>query len=96
MKIRNKNIACLTLCCLTYMSCTDHLFEDGSGTGIPIELSGNIKQNNVTRASDYGFVTGDRMGIYIVDYENGSPGTLAANMNGVRRLKYTGVTTIPP
>ena len=89
MKIRNKNIACLTLCCLTYMSCTDHLFEDGSGTGIPIELSGNIKQNNVTRASDYGFVTGDRMGIYIVDYENGSPGTLAASGNRASNVLYT-------
>ncbi len=89
MRIKNKIIACLTMCGLFVMACTDHLFEDGSGTGVPIELSGNIKQNNVTRASDYGFVTGDRMGIYIVDYENGSPGTLAASGNRASNVLYT-------
>lgn len=89
MKINSKDILCLTLCSLISIACTDHLFEGGSGSGIPIALSGNIKQNNVTRASDYGFVTGDRMGIYIVDYENGSPGTLTASGNRASNVLYT-------
>lgn len=89
MRIKTKNIFCLTLCSLFSIACTDHLFEGGSGSGMPIELSGNIKQTNVTRASDYGFVTGDRMGIYIVDYENGSPGSLAASGNRASNVLYT-------
>ena len=88
--MNSKNILCLALCSLISIACTDHLFEEGSsGSGMPIELSGNIKQNNVTRASDYGFVTGDRMGIYIVDYENGSPGSLAAFGNRASNVLYT-------
>lgn len=89
MRIKTKNIFCLTLCSLFSIACTDHLFEGSSGSGMPIELSGNIKQTNVTRASDYGFVTGDRMGIYIVDYENGSPGSLAASGNRASNVLYT-------
>lgn len=89
MRIKTKDIFCLTLCSLFSIACTDHLFEGGSGSGMPIALSGNIKQNNVTRASDYGFVTGDRMGIYIVDYENGSPGSLAASGNRASNVLYT-------
>lgn len=89
MRIKTKDIFCLTLCSLFSIACTDHLFEGGSGSGMPIELSGNIKQTNVTRASDYGFVTGDRMGIYIVDYENGSPGSLAASGNRASNVLYT-------
>lgn len=89
MKINSKNILCLALCGLISIACTDHLFEGSFGSGIPIALSGNIKQNNVTRASDYGFVTGDRMGIFIVDYENGNPGTLAASGNRASNVLYT-------
>ena len=89
MRIKTKDIFCLTLCSLFSIACTDHLFEGSSGSGMPIALSGNIKQNNVTRASDYGFVTGDRMGIYIVDYENGSPGSLAASGNRASNVLYT-------
>lgn len=89
MRIKTKDIFCLTLCSLFSIACTDHLFEGSSGSGMPIELSGNIKQTNVTRASDYGFVTGDRMGIYIVDYENGSPGSLAASGNRASNVLYT-------
>lgn len=89
MRIKTKDIFCLTLCSLFSIACTDHLFEGGSSSGMPIALSGNIKQNNVTRASDYGFVTGDRMGIYIVDYENGSPGTLTVSGNRASNVLYT-------
>ncbi len=90
MRIKPITFIYLGLCCLFTIACTDRLFDDnGSEAGKPIALSGNIIQNNVTRASDYGFVTGDRMGIYIVDYENDAPGTLAASGNRASNVLYT-------
>lgn len=90
MRIKPITFIYLGLCSLFTIACTDRLFDDnGSEAGKPIALSGNIIQNNATRASDYGFVTGDRMGIYIVDYENDAPGTLAAGGNRASNVLYT-------
>ncbi len=55
----------------------------------PIGLSAHIDQRNLTRADEQGFVTGDRMGIYIVDRENGEAGTLGASDNRASNLLYT-------
>lgn len=89
MKVSIRTIFRLGWCSLIFAACTDHLIDESSRTSTPITLSGNIKQDNATRASDYGFVTGDRMGVYIVDYENGSPGTLAASGNRASNVLYT-------
>ena len=72
-------------------SCSEELLESSIGDQslLPIQLSGQILHENVTRANDYGFVSGDRMGIYIVDYENGQPGTLSATDNRASNLIYT-------
>ena len=75
------------VCLLLVIACSDSLFDDS--TMPSIRLSGNIRQENVSRASDYGFVTGDRMGIYIVDYDDGVPGTLAASGNRASNVLYT-------
>ena len=56
---------------LAFTSCVDQWDKD-----VPIEqgeefvLNGKISQQNESRANDNGFVDGDRMGVYIVDYEN--------------------------
>lgn len=55
----------------------------------PLSLTGQISQENITRANDYGFVGGDRMGIYVVDRENGEPGTLGAADNRGINVLYT-------
>lgn len=90
MKIDRRTAFWLCLYSLLSVACTDRVMEDACpGTSIPITLSGNIRQDNATRASDYGFVTGDRMGIYIVDYDNDSPGTLAASGNRASNVLYT-------
>ena len=50
---------------------------DGSASGqVPISLSGEISQVYQTRVSDGGFADGDRIGVYVVDYENGNHGVL--------------------
>ena len=59
------------------------------GATQPIALSASISQQNVTRANEQGFVTGDRMGIFIVDRENGQPGALSATDNRASNMLYT-------
>lgn len=89
MKINSRNILSLGLICLFTVACNDDLIERGNVGNMPITLSGNIRQDNATRASDQGFVAGDRMGVYIVDYENDAPGTLSASGNRASNVLYT-------
>lgn len=90
MRTLSKSLIGILLCFLCLVACSDHLFDNsGKGDTGAIRLSGNIRQENATRASDYGFVTGDRMGIFIVDYDDGVPGTLAASGNRASNVLYT-------
>ena len=74
-----------------FSSCNDALVDDSvPSQGTPITLSAQLQQQNVTRANEQGFVTGDRMGIYIVDYADGNkPGTLTAYDNRANNMLYT-------
>ena len=90
MNVSVKQIIGLMACCLITVACSDNLFTEGIvDGGNVIKLSGNIRQENVTRASDYGFVSGDRMGVYIVDYDNGQPDDLTASGNRASNVLYT-------
>ena len=77
---------------VTLMSCSDELTDSiisPSNAPIPISVSGSIVQQNITRANEQGFVTGDRMGIYVVDYEDGQPGDLSASGIRAQNVLYT-------
>ena len=71
------------------LSCTDEFSEVVEASKHQINLTGQLVQQNVTRANDYGFVTGDCMGIYVVDYENGEPGNLASSGIRAQNVLYT-------
>lgn len=69
--------------------CSEQLSEVLVSPGsLPINLTGSINQQNVTRANEQGFVTGDRMGIYIVDYVDGQPGQISTD-NRASNVTYT-------
>ena len=71
-------------------SCTDVLLSEATvPASLPIQLSGELQQLNLSRANEQGFVTGDRMGIYIVDYENNLPGALDASSNRASNVLFT-------
>ena len=57
-------------------ACSDDMFDAGSQLhgDDRIQLSGDIDQLAVTRVNDNGFCNGDVMGVYIVDYDGGTPG----------------------
>lgn len=80
-------MACVVLCA----GCADGLFgEDGTQHSTRrIELSGEIYQEAVTRIDDNGFCDGDGIGVYIVDYKAGTPGTLQQSGNRADNVCYT-------
>ena len=55
----------------------------------PIVIAGRINQEYETRANDEGFCNGDVVGIYIVDYDGDTPGTLQNEGNRADNLRFT-------
>ena len=80
-------MVCVVLCA----GCAEGLFgEDCTQHGTRrIELLGEVDQVAVTRVNDGGFCDGDGMGIYIVDYKAGTPGTLQQSGNRADNVCYT-------
>ena len=52
-------------------------------------LGAEIDQIYETRANDQGFVNGDKMGVYIVDYDDETPGILLSRGNRADNLRFT-------
>ena len=71
--------------------CSDDLFSGNNDQhdSNRIQLSGDIDQLAVTRVNDNGFCNGDVMGVYIVDYDGNTPGTLKASGNRGDNVRHT-------
>lgn len=75
---------------ITLGACSDQFGEMLQPQGSqPISLMASIQQQNTTRANEQGFVTGDRMGIYVVDRVGAEPGILGASDNRATNMIYT-------
>lgn len=77
---------------LILASCNDNeVIEDTSlkGASGVISLVGEIDQVTVTRVNDNGFCDGDVMGVYIVDYQGNTPGTLVGAGNRGNNVQHT-------
>jgi hypothetical protein len=44
---------------------------------------------SATKATDYGFETNDRIGLYVVNFKDGKPGTLLSKGNHVDNMRFT-------
>ena len=76
----------------TIAACSDNIGSLGDDTAesrMKIELTGNIEQVAATRVNDNGFVGGDVMGVYIVDYNGSVPGTLMTSGNRGDNVRHT-------
>lgn len=62
--------------------------EDVSETPEPINISGEISQVYQTRANDSGFADKDEIGVYIVDYDGETAGTLKNSGNRADNVKF--------
>ncbi len=81
----------VTVISLLFAGCSDNIFDEASRQHGEdrIQLSGDIDQLAVTRVNDNGFCDGDVMGVYIVDYEGGTPGTLKVSGNRGDNVRHT-------
>ena len=88
MNISLKNIG-LLFAGLVLCACSEDSLNGGNeGNGaLPIELGAAYP--SVTRASDNGFEHGDKMGVYVADYDGDIPGTLADAGLRASNVRYT-------
>ena len=62
---------------------------DGEGSRLEVALFNEIKQHITTRVNDGGFCDGDAVGVYVVNYRNGTPGSLMDEGNQADNVRYT-------
>ena len=87
-----KTLLLLSLPLWGLTACNDDLVKGNEllvNSGKRIELSGEIEQVAVTRVNDNGFCDGDKIGVYIVDYQNNRPAPLLSNGNRGNNVKHT-------
>lgn len=92
MKITRKSfIALAIISALVFSSCLREELGIDYNKNKPgkILLSGEISQIYQTRVNDEGFCDGDEIGIYIVDYDGSTPGTLKTEGNRADNIKHT-------
>ena len=79
------------LCCAAlFVGCTQDLNEviAPEGEQLPIQLFSSINQTTASRVNDEGFCNNDGIGIYVVNYQNGVPGTMQSEGNQVDNVRY--------
>ncbi len=68
----------------------DRMYTPSESNGLnPVSFRASIDHLNLTRADDSGFADGDRIGIYMVDFENGFPSVLQAEGNHANNQPFT-------
>lgn len=67
--------------------CTDREDMRGTLARTPIQIAADY--NTTTRVSDAGFADGDRMGIFITDYDNGIPEPVGISGNRANNVLFT-------
>ena len=83
------SVASMIVLLLSVSGCSDDFADERIDVRQEIMLSGGIVQHNSSRVNDAGFVAGDQMGVYIVDYQNEKPGTLMLYGNRANNYALT-------
>lgn len=82
-------VAVLVGMVLAFSCQSNEVLDPNFGEQIPISFSGDINQLSVTRASDNGFASGDQVGIWAVNYDGDTPGTLELKGNQATNVRFT-------
>ncbi|MBQ5898362.1 MAG: leucine-rich repeat protein, partial [Alistipes sp.] len=88
MKAQKLSILCLIAVALCSCRTDDILIAPENDPSLPIQLYNEIVQVPTTRVNDEGFCDGDAVGIYVVNFENGSSGTIQVEGNQADNVKY--------
>ena len=91
IKIKHNLLYMVAVVAYVLTGCSDDLFNGdySQHDSNRIQLSGDIDQLAVTRVNDNGFCNGDVMGVYIVDYDGNTPGTLKVSGNRGDNVRHT-------
>lgn len=92
MNTKHLLISSLAICGLLTGCLSEPEFEpvtDEDGTRLEVQLFNEIRQQPTTRVNDEGFCNGDAVGVYVVNYLDGTPGTLKVEDNQADNVKYT-------
>ena len=89
MKFNHLLLSCAAIATMLTGCLAEPDFQPVTEGAIEISLEGSINQT-ATKATAAGFETGDALGLYAVNYENGNqtPGTLLAEGNQADHVKY--------
>ena len=89
--MKKKRFLLMAAVALAAVSCSIQEWDSpdmGESAG-KIVLSGDIDQVYQTRASDTGFADGDRIGVYVVDWDGNTAPELASEGNRADNLRFT-------
>ncbi len=85
---KKKYIAILSTLLLSACADNNEWMESAS-TGEPLQVLAQVEQQYITRASDGGFATGDEIGVYIVNREDGQGQPLQVVGNHADNVRFT-------
>lgn len=92
-----KNILIWMTAALAFCACSSSENNGDEGEidppsphAVPIKISTTMESVDGTRATDYGFEAGDRIGLFVVNHNaDGTPGTLQPVGNHVDNMRFT-------
>ena len=67
----------------------DNLVAPEVNTSLPIQLYNEIVQVSTTRVNDEGFCDGDAVGVYVVNYNGETSGTMVSEGNQADNVRFT-------
>ena len=92
--MKHKLLLTLGIAALAFAGCTADIeviapMPSPDATSHKVLIEGNIDQRDNTRVDDSGFCAGDVVGIYLVNYDGDTPGTLLLEDNQADNVKFT-------
>ncbi|MBO5973030.1 MAG: leucine-rich repeat protein [Alistipes sp.] len=92
--MKHKLLLTLGVAAMAFAGCTADVevitpIPSPDGASHKVLIEGNIDQRDNTRVDDSGFCAGDVVGIYLVNYDGDTPGTLLLEDNQADNVKFT-------
>lgn len=92
--MKHKLLLTLGVAAIAFAGCTADIevitpMPSPDVTSHKVLIEGNIDQRDNTRVDDSGFCAGDVVGIYLVNYDGDTPGTLLLEDNQTDNVKFT-------
>ena len=92
--MKHKLLLTLGIAVMAFAGCTADIeviapMPSPDATSHKVLIEGNIDQRDNTRVDDSGFCAGDVVGIYLVNYDGDTPGTLLLEDNQADNVRFT-------